>query len=124
MQTGHPWADLARVVLNLGVGAGSLALSLVVVGTYVRAYLGHRRAVADGVERRAWRGLLPLHVLAVAAAHAVLIVATMAETYTHLRDPPTWRIAVYAVAYALSLWAMWTVLGHERHRSVDVSKRR
>jgi hypothetical protein len=120
----HPIADTARIVLNLGLGAFTLAVTVVVVAAYFRAYRRHRKAITEGIERRGWRGLLPRHVWLIGTAYTVLILMTMWETYDHLREPATLRIPFYAVAYAAGLWALWDVLGYEKRRIRDLSSNR
>jgi hypothetical protein len=110
--------DLLRVAALI-LGVASVGTAAVVSVAYYGAWRRERqRAKRTGMPWR-WRGLLPLHVWLVGTSHSTLVLATMAEMMMRLRDELTWRPFVYGVAYALSAYAMWTVLGHERARAVS-----
>jgi hypothetical protein len=119
IDTAHPWADTARVLLNLLPGGVLLTLTILITAAYGRVYARYRREVAAG-EVEEWRGLLPWHVVAVSLCLMVLLVATMAETWGRMGEPATPRILVYMVAYLLGVWSMVSVMGHIHYRWVSL----
>lgn len=115
----HPatWVDALRVAA-LVLGAANIAVTLVVTLAYARIYWMFHRHVPADVK---WRGLLPRHVAMIGTSSMILTVAGMTDVADYLHDGLTWRPFVYGTAYTMSLWALWDVLGHARHRLHAVS---
>lgn len=107
-------ADVLRVV-NLILGGGCIAVSLVVVGMYARIYRLHQ-VTARGEQDR-WRGFLPRHVVLIGLSYLGLVVFSMSNAVLpRIHQGLTWRAPTLCVLYAIGLWATWDVLGHETHR--------
>lgn len=117
--TGTLW-DVARIVFLVLPGVAILGMAVVIVRSYYRSWNTDRRiAAAQGVPSR-WRGLLPQHVWLIGSSYVLFDLIMLVEVVTRFREPTTWRFGLYAPAVILGVIALWSMMGHQRHRLVTV----
>jgi hypothetical protein len=115
MTSAHPWADVLRVA-NFALGAGSIALTAVVLYAYARAYnswLGRRWL---------WMGMLPRHVVLVSLSYLTFLLMGIADSIEHLHEPVRAQTFGYFIGFALGAWSLWDLIGVEQARTIDIRK--
>jgi len=105
--TRHPFADGSRVLVLL-LGAALLGTTLLVVLRYGRSYV---RSTEAG---HVWRGLLPLHVVTIGLSYLMLAGYAMLAVLERARGPLSWRAPFVAVALLVGVFALRTMLRHQR----------
>jgi hypothetical protein len=108
--------DFLRVLVLL-MGAGTVAVAVVVVAVYARSWW----LVSHGPKIQ-WIGLLPAHVTLIGVSYLTMIFSTITRLVGRIHEPLTWRIPVYGVAYSTGLIAMWLILGHSRQRLRSITE--
>lgn len=118
------WIDMLDGwrVIDFIIASFLLAVVIVVVRSYVTVYRQYR-ALAIAGRVRPHRGLLPKHVVLIGISYLIVLLATMADLFTHFHQPFTWRLPAYLIAYSCGFWAMWDILGYQRHRKYDLDRR-
>lgn len=114
MSDWQPVLDVLRIIV-FTLGCAALGVSGVVAFHYAAVYGRMRQAARTSGAEFHWRGLLPRHVAMIAAAHLMLLVATMVDIVVHFRYPGLRPVlGVYATAYVLTFAAQWTILGYSK----------
>ncbi len=122
VETPHPWMDFVRLGAVFIPGVIVLAMSLVVIAKYVRVYLMDRKLSKAQGRPSSWRGLLPVHVAAIAVSYCGLVVMLLTNIVVRFREPlySTPRTVVYSFFLWLGVAALYVMTNHSKRRAVQI----
>ena len=110
---------------DVALGAFCLGLAGVTMIVYARANLEAARA-AGHTRRRGDRPALRLtrHVTAISAAHSLAILELMSEVIDRIGKDVGFTLLrpLAAGAFLLTIYALWQMLGFQRHRRAELHR--